>query len=161
MQCCIVSCGAYCVVVYASVSCPLLALQNLVHYGVILYRIILCVCLRVLLCSACVCVFAWGGCQWWWGGARVKSQPLQIFSAVIFLPETFGLFFLGWWKGLGFCFVSFARLACLWCMCFCVALLTYCVVVYGSVSRPLLWVCMWSWSLRCVRVMVWVWFHAV
>ena len=57
MQCCIVSCGAYCVVVYASVSCPLLALQNLVHYGVILYRIILCVCLRVLLlCSACVCV---------------------------------------------------------------------------------------------------------
>ena len=56
MQCCIVSCGAYCVVVYASVSCPLLALQNLAHYGVILYRIILCVCLRVLLCSACVCV---------------------------------------------------------------------------------------------------------
>ena len=56
MQCCIVSCGAYCVVVYASVSWPLLALQNLAHYGVILYRIILCVCLRVLLCNACVCV---------------------------------------------------------------------------------------------------------
>ena len=37
--------------------------------------------------------------------------------------------------------MSFARLPCVWCMCFSVALLTY-VVVYASVSCPLLWVCL-------------------
>ena len=45
--------------------------------------------------------------------------------------------------------MSFARLPCVWCTCFSVALLTY-VVVYASVSCPLLWVCV----RVCVRVCV-------